>query len=593
MRELTLILFERLCLLLVIAFVLTRTRGFRSLLYREFNMKMIIVHSIVFGIFGIVATMAGIVIDPQHGVLYSYVLSVEDSQYVVSLSLVPMVIAGLFGGPFVGLGAGIVSGAHLFLLGGMGSLADMIVNPLTGMLAGFTARFFSQERVISPFKALFIGVFPPILQMQLLLIFDATGEEAVSIVDTVGLPLVLSNALAIAIFTAMIALVLKEQENEAAQATKQALELVEEALPFMKKETEQEMAQGIANLLHERLDLAAVSIANQNEMLAYRGIEGSAPRYAFVEKSNLSSEVQETKTMQTAYSKSDMPYDSDDCPYGAAIMIPVIEAEEVVWLITFYFAKAQHIRPVETTLAEGLGQLMSHQLTTIAAERLTAHIRDAELRNLQAQINPHFLFNTLHLIASMSREDPAKARHITIQLAHFMRFNLRIVSKSLVDLNKEMEHVHAYTSIIRERFSGRLKVIFNYPEPLPELELPPSTIQPLIENCIQHGLKNKFTEGMVWVNIQCIEKQWLIVVRDNGCGFSEEVLEIVTKKPINLDSNGGNGLYNVNKRLTSLLGKSAALHIRNLEGKGGEVFFYVPMKPSNREGGSHDSSNDC
>src|SRR5699024_9605036 len=76
--------------------------------------------------------------------------------------------------------------------------------------------------------------------------------------------------------------------------------------------------------------------------------------------------------------------------------IPIVEADEVTWLVKFYFKKAQHIRPEELTLAEGLGQLMSHQLSIVAAEKLTAHMRDAELRNLQAQINPHFLFNTLH-----------------------------------------------------------------------------------------------------------------------------------------------------------------------------------------------------
>src|SRR5699024_3480341 len=133
-------------------------------------------------------------------------------------------------GPYVGLGAGIIAGLHLFFLGGIGVMANVIVNPLTGFLAGWTARFFSNERVISPFKALFIGVFPPILHMQLLLIFDAQQNKVVDIVDTIGLPLVLSNSLEIAIFTAIIAIVLREQENEAAAATKRALAIVEDAL---------------------------------------------------------------------------------------------------------------------------------------------------------------------------------------------------------------------------------------------------------------------------------------------------------------------------------------------------------------------------
>ena len=98
------------------------------------------------------------------------IFPVEDHQLIVSMSLVAIVIAGLLGGPILGLGAGVITGIHLLFLGGVGGLANALVNPITGLLAGLTARFFSNERVISPLKALFIGVFPPVLHMQLLLI---------------------------------------------------------------------------------------------------------------------------------------------------------------------------------------------------------------------------------------------------------------------------------------------------------------------------------------------------------------------------------------------------------------------------------------
>ncbi len=129
-------------------------------------------------------------------------------------------------------------------------------------------------------------------------------------------------------------------------------------------------------------------------------------------------------------------------------------------LIKLYFRKPQHIGPVELMLAEGLGQLIANQLKTIKAERLELHTRDAELSNLQAQINPHFLFNTLHMIAALFRKDPEKARHITVQLAQFMRFNLKLVSTQLVPLEKETEHVKAYIEIIQTRFTSRLQIYF-------------------------------------------------------------------------------------------------------------------------------------
>src|SRR5699024_6469208 len=209
-----------------------------------------------------------------------------------------------------------------------------------------------------------------------------------------------------------------------------------------------------------------------------------------------------------------------DCPLEAAIIIPILEERDTAYLIKFYFKKRQHIRPVELTLAKGLGQLITKQLSSITAEKLKTHIRDAELRNLQAQINPHFLFNTLHLIASLFRANPGKARVITIQLANYMRFNVQLVVKSLVKLERECEHVWAYIAIIQERFRGRLEIVFNVDEDVPDISLPPSTLQPLVENSVQHGLKNVSRGGEVEIFMEKQVDAVYFSVRDNGIGFS-------------------------------------------------------------------------
>ena len=578
MKDLTIILFERIGLLLVIAFVLTRTPGFKTLLNREFSLGMSIVHAFVFGIFGIVSTVTGIIIDDGTILSSGFILfPVEEHQLIVSTSLVAIVIAGLLGGPAVGLGAGLIVGVHLMFLGGVGWLANGFVNPLTGLLAGWTARFFSNERVISPLKALFIGVFPPVLQMQLLLVFYTTTFDVVEIVDWIGLPLVLSNSLGIAIFTAMVGIVLKEQENEAALATRQALTIAEEALPFLKKEHPVDMAVGIADLLYDRLELAAVSVTDNKEVLAHKGL-GNHQHHKAGEpiRSSLAREAIESKEMKISYNKTDLECNQEKCPLGAAIMIPITQSNDDIGLIKFYFRKPQHISPVELMMAQGLGKFISNQLDMLAAEKLKMHMRDTELRNLQAQINPHFLFNTLQLIATLFREDAENARLITLKLASFMRFNLRLVSKSLVDLEKECEHVEAYASIIQARFAGRLQINFNKPEDLSNIYIPPSTIQPLVENCIQHGLHHVSTDGKVDILIELNEEEVWISVRDNGKGFPTHILKDVSHKPLEDVSNGGIGIYNVNQRLISLLGNASKLTIRNLPSGGSEVFFSIP-----------------
>lgn len=576
--ELTIILFERLGLLLVIAFVLTRIPGFRSLIYREFSGKMALIHAGVFGLFGIAGTITGVVITEDFTVLRNFVWTVEDDQMVVSSSLVAIVIAGLLGGPLVGAGAGIIAGAHLFLLGGVGFLANSLVNPLTGLLAGYTARFFSQERVISPMKALFIGVFPPILLIHFLLIFNTGATDMIAVVNMIGLPVVLSNSIAIAIFTAMIGIVLREQENEAAQAARQALALAEEAIPYLKNESIAERADGIADLLYERLKLAAVSVTTEKEIMAHRGLGGDHHLVGNPVTTAVSKRAIDAGQMLIAHSREEIECEQEKCPLEAAIIIPIMEGNEATGLIKLYFKKAQHIRPVELMLARGLGQLISNQLKTIKGDRLELYSRDAELRNLQAQINPHFLFNTLHMIAALIRKDPAGARHITVKLAQFMRFNMKLVSEQLISMEKECEHVQAYIDIIQRRFSSRLEIRFSQPEGMGELSIPPSTIQPLVENSVQHGLATVTEGGEIEVRIVKVAGHLHVSVRDNGIGFPEDIVREAGQVVRMEKKNSGTGLYNVNQRLISLLGEDARLVARNLPEGGSEVSFQIETK---------------
>lgn len=592
MIDITITLFERVGLLLIIAFVLTRIPNFKSILYREDDNKMQIVHAIVFGVFGIASTHFGVIVENGALLHQGIVWQVSEGQLLVSLSLVAIVIAGLLAGPAVGFGAGIIAGIHLIFLGGIGWEANALVNPLTGLLAGLTGRFFSKSSVISPVQALFIGVFPPILQMQMLLVLYPKKEEVSSFIDLIGLPLVLSNSLGIALFTAMIRIVLKEQENEAALATRQALTIAEEALPFLKRESPVERAEGLVNLLYERLQVAAISVTSAKEVLAHKGLgdDHHLPGHGII--TPLSREALKDKEIKIAYSRADIQCEYEKCPLEAAIIIPILEPNDTTSLIKFYFKKAQHIRPVEKVLAQGLGELISNQLKVVANENLKANIRDAELRNLQAQINPHFLFNTLHLIATLFRVDPLRARHITIQLANFMRFNLRIADESLIILKKELVHVKSYIEIIEARFQNRLKIELDDTYEMERVYIPPSTIQPLVENAIEHGLAKVLVNGTISINMK-MDEDWLhISVIDNGQGFDEKVLGEIGQKKQESNDDSGIGLYNVNQRLISLLGDESKLQFENLS-PGCRVYFKIPLKiDSVRRNSDEHSSND-
>src|SRR5699024_10180509 len=201
-------------------------------------------------------------------------------------------------------------------------------------------------------------------------------------------------------------------------------------------------------------------------------------------------------------------------------------------------------------------------------------------------------FNTLHLIATLFRVDPQRARHITIQLANFMRFNLGVASESLITLERECDHVQAYVEIIQARFANRLQIDFERAHTVANVLIPPSTIQPLVENAIQHGLKKVTTNGKIAIAIKNIEECIEVSVTDNGVGFDEGEMERIQQMHKSNHSDSGVGMYNVNQRLISLLGEDSRLFIENLPGRGSRVYFTIP-NGLKRRNTNENASNDC
>ena len=574
-EELSLLLFERTGILLILTFIMTRIPLFRNLLDRKMTVGSIIYFSCVFGLFGILGAYAGVVIEDDKIMNAFWVNRLTPDQALAHSALVGVVMGGLMGGPIVGIGAGLITGAHQLYMGGLTGLAGGIAAPLTGVVAGGIARFFSQERIIAPFKALFIGMFMPILLMQLMLVCITPPEEAIPLVDFIGIPMVLVNSVSIAIVTTMLRVALSEQERAAAHETQRALSIAEAALPQLKEGLSFESAKAVANLLARELKASAVAITDTQQILAHGGTGATLMMPGEPIKSDLSRKAIQTGELQIADRRELIqPYHA---ALGAAIIVPLFEGGKVAGLLKLYYKRPQEIRQVDIVLAQGLGRLISYQLTMAKHEKLANLMKEAELNVLHAQINPHFLFNTLNTIISLIRMNPDLARHVTTQLGTFMRLNLKITASRLITIRQELDLLNAYLEIMKVRFDDQFTISTDIDPGVESHLIPPCTIQPLAENSIVHGLQHRTCGGLIHIAVKKDDGKIRISVEDNGVGIPEDLLGKLGNTQMSGSHGNGIGLYNINQRLISLFGPESALAIANKPEGGCIISFTIPV----------------
>ncbi len=180
---------------------------------------------------------------------------------------------------------------------------------------------------------------------------------------------------------------------------------------------------------------------------------------------------------------------------------------------------------------------------------LQAMLKGAELEMLKSQINPHFIFNSLNSIASLTLASPEKAHDMVIKLSHFLRHSLGKKSEQMNSLKEELANILLYLDIEKVRFGDRLAVVTNVPESCQELMLPNLILQPLMENAIKHGIYEN-TEP-VTIKLAAQQQQNLLQI-----SISNEYDPNSTGR-----KGGGIGLKNVRERLHLIYGVSDWLHV--------------------------------
>ena len=211
------------------------------------------------------------------------------------------------------------------------------------------------------------------------------------------------------------------------------------------------------------------------------------------------------------------------------------------------------------------------QFYTDELNRTLEAMQDSENAFLNAQMKPHFLYNTLNTIADLCVTDSEKAKSLIASLKDYCYMILSIdnVDKT-VPLSREMELVTAYTSIEKERFPS-INFYTDFPIRMPKIEMPPLTLQPLIENAIKHGVRKSDRPGVITLRIRESFDSVTFYVSDNGVGMSKETIERLFEEP---KENKSIGVYNIDKRLKNLY--HTGLYVESTMNLGTCVSFTVP-----------------
>ncbi|EOC99469.1 sensor histidine kinase [Caldisalinibacter kiritimatiensis] len=559
---------NRVGIIIVIAFILSKVKIFRKLVSKnKISYLDKLIFSIFFGILGIIGTYSGI-----------YVKGALANSRVIGVF-----VGGLLGGPCVGITSGIIAGLHRWAIGGFTALSCGISTIVEGVLAGLVSKkFYKSNNKLS--YSLIMGAIAECIQMIIILIIARPISAATELVSLIAIPMIVANSLGIAIFIGIIESIFKDQERAAAIQAQKALRIANKTLKYLRKGFNEETAYKTAKIIYDMTDVKAVAITDTEKILAHVGIGEDHHRTGDNVRTELTKEVIKTGKYKVAKYSNEISCNFDNCRLKSAIIVPLKERNITVGTLKLYKTAENSISQIDLELALGLASLFSNQIELSKLEYQEELLAKAELKALQAQINPHFLFNAINTIVSFVRTKPDKARELLLHLGSYFRKNLQ-QGVDEVDLKKEIEHIKSYLEIEKARFDDKLDVNFHIDKDI-KCKLPPLILQPIVENAVKHGILQKLEGGTIDIWAKDKENGTELIVQDDGIGMSEQCLQ----KIFNNDKNKGSiGLVNVNNRLKNKYGDKYGLQIESKVGQGTKVTMLIPKD----KGANYDKMFDC
>lgn len=539
-----LIMMERAGLIILLAYAFVHIPFIKQTLKQPELKKHQYILLILFSLFAIISNFTGVEIQSDLSIIPQTLNHIADQSSVANTRVLTIGVSGLIGGPIVGIIVGLLSVFVRYLQGGLAPHIYVISSLLIGLCSGLSGNYLRKN------------------------------YNKIRVLDA----MILSNTLGLGIFISIISSTQKLEEHAKAFQTHQVLELANLTLPYLRKGLTTESCQPVAEIIHKHMDVSAVSLTSQSAILAYvgDGADHHLPNTQILTK--LAKRAIDTGKVSVATDKSEIECDHRNCPLSSAIVIPLHIHDVIVGTLKLYFSDAQHMTYVDRQLAEGLGNIFSTQLALGQAEEATRLLQDAEMKSLQAQVNPHFLFNALNTIYGLIRMDSEKARKLVQDFSKVIRANLQRAKQNLIPLHDELEQVNAYLALEEARFPNMVAFnLDNQTNSDDNLMIPPFTLQVLIENSYKHAFKHINKNNQLKVTIARNNDRLHIIVQDNGIGIPKEKLITLGKKTQISKKGSGTAIENLVRRLNIIYDGQASLKFESND-SGTCAIVNIPIK---------------
>ncbi|MCX8957862.1 sensor histidine kinase [Erwinia psidii] len=538
--DLVLLLLQQMCVFLVIAWLMSKTRLFTPLMQITVRLPHKLLCYATFSVFCILGTYLS--------------LHIEGS--LANTRAIGAVIGGLLGGPVVGGLIGLTGGLHRYALGGMTATSCMISTIAEGLSGGLAhcwlIRTGRTENVLSPLTAGCITLVAELLQMAIILLVARPFQDALHLVHSIAVPMVVTNSLGAAMFMRILLDKRAMFEKYTSAFSAVALKVAASTEGILGRGFNEENSRKVVRILYSELKTGAVAITDREKLLAFTGIgdDHHLPGTAI----SSSCTVRAIKTGKVIYADgNEIPYRCSlhpACKLGSTLVIPLRgENQQVIGTIKLYEAKHCLFSSINRTLGEGIAQLLSAQILTGHYEQQKSLLAQAEIQLLHAQVNPHFLFNALNTLLAVIRRDQQQAVQLVQHLSTFFRKNLQRPSQ-IVTLADEIEHVNAYLHIEKVRFQAQLGVRLQIPSVLSHFRLPAFSLQPIVENAIKHGTSQLADKGEILIEAHQQEGHLILTIEDNAGLYQQQ------------HNSAGLGMDLVDKRLRAHFGDDYGITIR-------------------------------